>query len=88
MYCTPEKRNAERRIWSIQVASHWQGPHLLKIVVLAMADVSLVFRGQSTLTSYSSLLNPPLSTSLISLTVVKHHVYLEEYIILNRTYHP
>ena len=63
-------------------------PTSLKLLFWQWLMVSLVFRGQSTLTSYSSLLNPPLSTSLISLTVVKHHVYLEEYIILNHTYHP
>ena len=27
-----------RKLWNTQVASHWRGPHLLNIIVLAVAD--------------------------------------------------
>ena len=69
-----------------KVALHWQGPHLLNITVLAVADVLFgLCRSERADELFRSLppppaLSPPSPPFLISLVVsldVKHHVHLD-----------
>ena len=63
-----------------KVALHWQGPHLLNIVVLAVADALFgLYRSERADALFRSLPSTPPPPFLISLVVsldVKHHVYL------------